>query len=98
MREVKFAIEGYGEFACDADQVTNYHTGKLLAYCKRDAAYSFEAMERIFMGRDDEYMERLGGDVAKTGVLLEAAIEAVGEEAKNSSASSPASNGTEAKQ
>ena len=46
----------------------------------------FEAFERVFAGHDEEYMDRLGGSVEATGVLMQAAFEAA--KAKNSSASS----------
>ena len=52
----------------------------------------FEAFERVFAGRDEEYMERLGGSVESTGVLMRAAFEAA--KAKNSQDSSSSSKGT----
>ena len=41
----------------------------------------FDAFERVFAGHDEEYMERLGGSVESTGVLMQAAFEAA--KAKN---------------
>ena len=98
MREVVFTVPGVeGEFACDADQLTDYDTAKLMSKADEDMGASFEVMERIFMGRDSEYMRRLGGNVSQIGTLLTAAIDAVGEDAKNSSASPQTSKGTGAK-
>ena len=49
------------------------------------------------MGNDEEYIERLGGSVDRLNDLLAAALDAVGEDAKNSSASPQTSKPTEAK-
>jgi len=95
MREVKFSVEGIeGEFSCDADQLTDYKTVKALACFAENPAGAFHAMERIYMGNDEEYMERVGG-FGNMALLNDAATEAA--KANNSSASSPASKGTEAK-
>lgn len=96
MREVKFTVDGVeGEFTCDADEVRSYKTAKQLSMADEDASLTFEIMERVFLGRDEEYVERLGGDVSQVQTLMTAAIGACG--AKNTSASSRQSSGTEAK-
>ncbi|WP_077597874.1 hypothetical protein [Olsenella urininfantis] len=98
MKEVVFTVEGVeGEFSCDADQLTDYDTAKLMFNADGDMGAPFEVMERIFMGRDSEYMRRLGGNVSQIDTLVTAAMNAVGEDAKNSSASPQTSNATGAK-
>lgn len=96
MNPVTFTIDGVeGKFTCDADVVRSYKTAKQLAKSEEDFSVAFDVMERIFDGRDEEYIDRLGGDVTCIQTLLGKAIEACG--AKNSQASSPASKGAEAK-
>ena len=81
MREVVFEVEGVdGEFACDADEMRSYRTIKQLAMGDVRPAGVFEAMERVYMGRDEEYVERVGG-VDALARLNDAATEAV--KAKN---------------
>lgn len=95
MKKVKFNVDGVeGDFFCDFDQMTSYSTLKQLACSDENPAGMFHAMERIYMGNDDEYVERVGG-MANLAKLNDAATEAV--KAKNSSASSRASKGTGAK-
>lgn len=81
MREVRFEVEGFdGEFCCDADEITSYRTLKQLALSDKRPDGMFEAIERIYMGKDEEYAERVGGmdGLAK---LNDAAVEAA--KAKN---------------
>ena len=95
MNQVKFQVEGVeGDFFCDADQLMSYRTLKQFAFSDKNPAGFFDALERVYMGRDEEYVERVGGmdGLAK---LNDAATEAV--KAKNSSASSRASKRTGAK-
>lgn len=96
MTEITFAVPGAeGEFTADLDELTSYKTNKQFAMSEKNPQGMFEAFERIFAGRDEEYMERLGGSVESTGILMQAAFEAA--KAKNSSASSATSKGTAAK-
>lgn len=96
MNPVTFTIDGVeGEFTCDADVVRSYKTAKQLAKSEEDFSVAFDVMERIFDGKDEEYIDRLGGDVTCIQTLLGKAIEACG--AKNSQASSPALKGAGAK-
>lgn len=82
MTEVKFNVEGVeGDFFCDADEMRSYRTVKQLALGDARPAGVFEAMERVYMGRDEEYAERIGGADALAR-LNDAAIAAVN--AKNS--------------
>lgn len=98
MKEITFTIPDIeGEFVCDADELKSYKTAKQLARADEDFSLSFDVMERVFMGNDEEYIERLGGSVDCLNGLLAAALDAVGEDAKNSSASSQTSKPTEAK-
>nr|WP_314638656.1 hypothetical protein [uncultured Olsenella sp.] len=95
MREVKFTIDGHGEFACDADELSSYKTAKQLVRADESASPAFDVMERVFMGRDEEYVERLGGGISCMATLLGAALEAA--QAKKSSPSSDARSGAGAK-
>lgn len=96
MDKVKFTVPGHdGEFTCDADQVKSYKVAKKLVRSDDDPSLLFECMEAIFCGNDEEYIDRLGGDVDEIGTLLQSAVEACA--AKNSSASSQTSSGAEAK-
>lgn len=95
MTPVTFTIDGIdGDFCCDADELRSYKTLKQFAMSEEDPAGMFHAMERVYMGHDEEYMERVGG-FENFGILNDAATEAV--KAKNSSASSSASKRTETK-
>lgn len=96
MTEITFTVPGYeGEFTADYDELTSYKTNKQFAMSEKNPGGMFEAFERVFAGHDEEYMERLGGSVEATGVLMQAAFEAA--KAKNSSASSETSKAIEAK-
>lgn len=95
MNQVKFQIEGVdGDFFCDADELTSYRTVKQLALSEENPAGMFHALERIYMGNDEEYVERVGG-LENLSKLNDAATQAA--KAKNSSGSSRASKGTGAK-
>ena len=62
MTEIKFSVDGVdGEFAADLDELKSYKTVKQFARSETDPAGMMDAMERIFMGRDEEYIEALGG-------------------------------------
>lgn len=88
MNQIKFKVDGVdGDFFCDADQLTSYRTVKQLAFSEENPAGMFHALERIYMGNDEEYVERVGG-MENLSKLNNAATEAV--KAKNSSASSRA--------
>ena len=89
MKPVTFTVEGVeGEFTCDADVVRSYRPQSCSRNREEDFSVAFDVMERIFDGKDEEYIDRLGGDVTCIQPLLGKAIEACG--AKNSQASSPA--------
>lgn len=90
MTEITFTVPGHdGEFTADYDELTSYRTSKQFAMSEKNPSGMFEAFERVFAGRDEEYMDRMGGSVEATGVLLQAAFEAA--KAKKSSASSETS-------
>ncbi len=92
MDQVKFRVEGVeGDFFCDADELKSYRTVKQLSLAETRPDGMFEALERVYMGRDEEYVERVGG-MERLHLLNDAAAEAA--KAKNSSASSRASKGT----
>lgn len=82
MRKVEFTVEGVkGRFACDADELESYKTIKQFARGEEDPAGLFDAIERVYMGHDEEYVERVGG-MTGLGRLNDAAVEAC--RAKNS--------------
>lgn len=96
MTEITFTVPGQdGEFTADYDELTSYRTNKQFAMSEKAPAGMFEAFERVFAGRDEEYMERLGGGVDAMGALMQAAFEAA--KAKNSSASPATSKAIAAK-
>ena len=71
MKEITFTVDGVdGEFVCDADELKSYKTAKQLARADEDFSLSFDVMERVFMGNDEEYIERLGGSVDRLNDLL----------------------------
>lgn len=81
MNQVKFQVEGVdGDFFVDADEMKNYRTVKAFALSEKQAAPMFEALERVFVGHDEEYVDRVGG-VDNLASLLDAAAEAA--KAKN---------------
>lgn len=95
MNQVEFQVEGIeGDFICDADELKSYRTLKQLSLSEKRPDGLFEALERIYMGKDEEYAERVGG-FENLHMLNDAATEAA--KAKNSQGSSRASKGTEAK-
>ena len=84
MKQVKFTVEGVkGDFFVDADELNNYRTMKALAFGPKNPAGMYEALERIYMGNDEEYVERVGG-LENVEKLNEAAAAAVRAELKNS--------------
>lgn len=81
MNQVKFQVEGVeGDFFVDADEMKNYRTVKAFALSEKQAAPMFEALERVFVGNDEEYVDRVGG-IDNLSSLLDAAAEAA--KAKN---------------
>lgn len=75
MKKIKFTVDGH-EFVCDAGEMSRYKTAKQLSNAEKDPAGMFDAMGRIFMGKDEEYIELLGGDVDAAVRLANAAAEA----------------------
>lgn len=84
MNQVKFTVEGVkGEFFVDADELNSYRNMKAMAFGAKNPTAMYEAMERIYMGKDEEYAERVGG-MDGMEKLNSAAAEAVKAELKNS--------------
>lgn len=94
MNEIRFEVGGV-ELVADYDQLTSYKTNKQFARSESDPAGMFEAYERVFAGRDEEYVEALGGSIEAVGRMMQAAFEAA--KAKKSQASSETSKGTATK-
>ena len=66
MNKVEFTVEGVeGCFVCDSDEVRSYKTAKELAKSDKDFSLAFDVMERVFIGNDEKYIERMGGDVER---------------------------------
>ncbi|HJI81588.1 MAG TPA: hypothetical protein OIM20_07680 [Eggerthellaceae bacterium] len=81
MKEIKFQVEGIdGDFFVDADALNDYRTVKAFALSEKNPAGFYEAMEKIYMGNDADYVERVGG-MDHLADLNDAAAEAV--KAKN---------------
>ena len=80
---VKFTIEGVkGDFFVDPDETRSYRNVKAFALAEVNPTGLFSALERIFDGKDEEYIDRVGG-IDQLEKLVSAAIEAVNG-AKNS--------------
>lgn len=94
MQEMRFEVDGV-EFIADYDELVSYKTNKQFARSETDPAGMFDAYERVFAGRDEEYVAALGGSVEAVGRIMTAAFEAA--KAKNSKDSSGTSKGTETK-
>lgn len=81
MKSVKFQVEGVeGDFFVDADALNDYKTMKALALADKRPSGLYEALEKIYMGKDEEYAERVGG-MSNLEKLNNAAAEAA--QAKN---------------
>ena len=79
-KPVSFEFEGK-TFECDPKACHDYKVVKAMAKYESDPAGYFAAIERVLMGRDEEYAEMLGGDMKDLEKLVMAAFEVVG--AKN---------------
>lgn len=76
MHKVKFTVPGIdGNFEADADELHSYRTIKQLALADEDLPGMLHALERIYMGKDVEYVDRMGG-LDGLGKLNDAAVEA----------------------
>ncbi len=91
MNELRFKVDGV-ELVADYDELLSYKTNKQFARSAADPAGMFDAYERVFAGRDEEYVEALGGSVSCIEKIMVAAFEAA--KAKNSQDSSSASKST----
>lgn len=92
MNQVKFQVEGVdGDFVVDADEAATYKTVKAFAMSTKRPSEYYMALERMYMGKDEEYGERVG--LENMNKLNNAAFEAVvgARQAKKSSDSSETS-------
>ncbi|MEG2933534.1 MAG: hypothetical protein RR842_08135, partial [Gordonibacter sp.] len=78
---IEFEFRGM-KFLADANVIRNYAAIKRMSLVETDPVGYFTTLSDIFMGRDEEYVDMLGGEVADMGGLYTAAVQAVG--AKNS--------------
>ena len=69
VKKIKFENK---TFEYDSSLINSYSFAKLISRAKDDNALFFEAMERLFMGKDEEYANKLGGDFMKLTQLFEA--------------------------
>lgn len=77
MKEVKFQVEGVeGDFFVDKDALNDYRTVKAFAMAEKNPTGFYLAMEKIYMGNDEDYVERVGG-LDSISKLNDAAAEAV---------------------
>lgn len=79
---VTFEFEGL-RFEADDDVLTDYEFVCDVLTADDDPAALVRCFKAVFAGRDREYAKKLGGKFATMGKLLEAAIKAAGEPAKN---------------
>ena len=58
---VEFQFEGEA-YEVDRAAITDYRTLKAIARVADNPAGYFDAMERVFMGEDEAYAEKVGGN------------------------------------
>lgn len=76
------SIEHDGQtFEYDESCIFNYGWQKQVV--SEDASKNFKAAERLFMGKDEEVAERLGGSMEAMGELIKAIMQDNGRAAKN---------------
>lgn len=73
---IKFSHKGK-EFEADTKALTDYSMIKHIANVETDPAGYFAALEKVFIGRDEEYIAQLGGDASAMAGLYAAAAQAV---------------------
>lgn len=79
---VTFEFEGL-QFEADDDVLTDYEFVCDVLTADKNPDAMVRCFQAVFAGRDREYAKKLGGKFATMGKLLEAAIKAAGEPAKN---------------
>ena len=77
----KVTFEG-AQYEYDAKAITKYSVIKAIAGGNTNPASFFEALDKIFKGKTDKYVEQMGDDMAKLMELLNA-VYAQESEAKN---------------
>lgn len=78
---ITFEFEG-NTFECDETVAGDYMVIKMMSRSRENPAALFDAFERLFNGKDEEYARLVGGKFGKMMDLFAAAVDAVG--AKNS--------------
>lgn len=78
----KFEYQGI-EVEYDETAFTDYSVMRGIALYRTDPTAYFEAMARIFMGRDAEYSRELGDSMEAVAALFAACAANAGEQAKN---------------
>jgi len=72
-----------GKFEADDEVLTDYEFVADVLTADEDPKAMVRCFRAVFAGRDREYARVVGGKVDTMGRLLQAALEAVGEAAKN---------------
>lgn len=75
MQKITFELDDK-KYIADLDELKSYKTSKQFAQGESNPSGMFDAMSRIFLGKDEEYIEGLGGGVDDMGRLCNAAFEA----------------------
>lgn len=73
---LKFEYKGK-TFECVPKMVRNYKVQKAIANGETNPAGYYNALSLMFNGKDEDYAEELGGDMAELMNLYTAAVEAV---------------------
>lgn len=71
-RNIKSVDFDGNTFEYDADAITSYSVLKAISRVETDPLGYFNAIGLIFMGRDEEYADILGGSAGKIGELYAA--------------------------
>lgn len=76
MELLRFEYKGM-TFECVPKMVRNYKIQKAIANGENNPVGYYNALSAMFNGKDEEYAEKLGGDMASFMELYTAAVEAV---------------------
>lgn len=73
---LEFEFKGK-KFECVPKMVRNYKTQKAIANGENNPVGYYNALAAMFNGKDEEYADELGGDMAQLMELYTAAVEVV---------------------
>lgn len=89
----KFDFEGH-EIEYDESVLLDYRCQKVMA--RGDVNGFFGVLEKLYVGRDEEYADLFGGTMEQMTPLIKATIDDAGSAVKNSRSSQSAKRGTKA--